>query len=88
MTGVMSLTHILTDKYFDSALAEIVQGSHVIKVDTSHGLILGVHKASEVPDSSPSSPNVIDLRGLTVLPGFVDTHVHRELSHKLPTSAE
>lgn len=77
----MPLTYILTNNYFNSTEAEFVQEDHVITVDTSHGVILRVEKATK----ASSDPDVIDLRGLTVLPGFVDTHVHcKRLSLEAP----
>ncbi|KAF8605908.1 hypothetical protein BDV93DRAFT_543103 [Ceratobasidium sp. AG-I] len=76
MTVLTPHTYILTDCYFDSWRADFVRGSHAIKVDPTHGLILGVLKWPEESEISPNDANVTDLRGLTVLPGFVDTHVH------------
>ena len=90
MTVLMLHTYLLTDCYFDSWRAEFVRGTHAIKIDPAHGLILGVHKWPEESEILPNDANVTDLRGLTVLPGFVDTHVHCEsyigfddITHKL-----
>ncbi|KAG9125888.1 hypothetical protein FRC07_005746 [Ceratobasidium sp. 392] len=80
-----TLTYIRTDNYFDSYRAEFVQGNHDIVIDTTTGLILDIQKSAketQLPD------NGIDLRGLTVLPGFVDTHVHFFLHSYHETSWE
>ncbi|KAG8736649.1 hypothetical protein FRC12_017515, partial [Ceratobasidium sp. 428] len=74
MALVAPLTYIRTDNYFDSYHAEFVQGDHDIVVDTTTGLILDIQKSSKT--QLPDGATEIDLRGLTVLPGFVDTHVH------------
>ncbi|ELU43504.1 amidohydrolase family domain-containing protein [Rhizoctonia solani AG-1 IA] len=71
-----SLARILTDNYFDSVRAEFVKENNVITIDKTNGLILGVSKALDASDPPPADVEVIDLRGLTVMPGFVDTHVH------------
>ncbi|KAG8727401.1 hypothetical protein FRC11_013304 [Ceratobasidium sp. 423] len=71
-----SLARILTDNYFDSVRAEFVKDSYVITIDKTNGLVLGISKASDASDPPPADVEVIDLRGLTVMPGFVDTHVH------------
>ncbi|KAG9125887.1 hypothetical protein FRC07_005745 [Ceratobasidium sp. 392] len=73
MTPVVPLTYVHTDNYFDSSRAEFVQGNHDIIIDTSTGLIINVQASNE---QLPDGATEIDLRGLTVLPGFVDTHVH------------
>ncbi|KAG9101111.1 hypothetical protein FRC06_003339 [Ceratobasidium sp. 370] len=91
MTLVAPLTYIRTNNYFDSHRAEFVQGDHDIVVDTETGLILDIQKSKEqLPDSAIE----IDLRGLTVLPGFVDTHLlvflhsYRETSWEDQTTRE
>ncbi|CAE7103641.1 unnamed protein product [Rhizoctonia solani] len=71
-----SLARILTDNYFDSVRAEFVKDNYVITIDKTNGLILGLSRASDASDPPPSDVEVIDLRGMTVMPGFVDTHVH------------
>ncbi|KAG8682110.1 hypothetical protein FRC09_017008 [Ceratobasidium sp. 395] len=73
MTRVAPLTYIRTDNYFDSSRAEFVQGDHDIIIDTTTGLIIDIQTSKE---QLPDDATEIDLRGLTVLPGFVDTHVH------------
>ncbi|KAI1122782.1 hypothetical protein F5Y10DRAFT_253239 [Nemania abortiva] len=57
------------DKYFVRDLS--------IYVDTSTGLITRTHVRSQpLPQHNLSDSKTIDLRGLTVLPGFVDAHTH------------
>jgi imidazolonepropionase-like amidohydrolase len=72
MMVVMPSTFIHTDHYFDSCRAEFVQGHNVIEV--RNGLILGIENPEEMV--LPNNAHEVDLRGLTVFPGFVDTHVH------------
>ncbi|KAG8684285.1 hypothetical protein FRC09_015489 [Ceratobasidium sp. 395] len=86
MALIAPLTYIRTDNYFDSYRAEFVQGDHDIVVDTTTGLILDIQKSSKV--QLPDGATEIDLRGLTVLPGFVDTHVHFFLHSYRETSWE
>jgi cytosine/adenosine deaminase-related metal-dependent hydrolase len=68
-------THILLDCYFDSERAQFVHEPTVLQVSQETGLI---HKISPLHESAPFTEDVIDLRGLMVLPGLVDTHVHRQ----------
>lgn len=69
---------LLVDCYFDSEAAAFVHKPTVIAVSQQTGLI---HDISPYHgELSPDESTIIDLRGLTVLPGFVDTHVHRKLS--------
>lgn len=76
MPALMPHTYILTDCYFDSWQADFIRDTHAIKIDPVHGLILSIKKWPDDSEVSPNDTNVTDLRGLTVLPGFVDTHVH------------
>ena len=75
-----SLARILTDHYFDSVKAEFVKDKCVITIDKTNGLILGVSKSADASEPPPADIKVIDLRGLIVLPGFVDTHVRCKLA--------
>lgn len=48
-----------------------------VDVDTGTGLITRTYERSEpLPQHNVSNQTTIDLRGLTVLPGFVDAHTH------------
>ena len=75
------VTQIIADKLFDPTERKIVP-NRVITVDDELGLITDVWKYEsdeEVEKLLRSGKKVVDLRGLTVLPGFVDVHVHRML---------
>lgn len=80
----MQITQILVDCYFDSEKAELVHGQRLFTVSEESGLIHQIAALSENNDSAILTDNheseVIDLRGLVVLPGFVDTHVHCQSS--------
>ncbi|EJD54380.1 hypothetical protein AURDEDRAFT_156160 [Auricularia subglabra TFB-10046 SS5] len=65
-------TRVVTSKLFDSHTAAFLEDL-VILVHTTSGVILRVDEVSK--DFQPCEHD-IDLRGLTVLPGFVDAHVH------------
>lgn len=73
------LTIIYADRYFDSQSASFVDDSLAISVSEETGLIHNIQPLSELANNPPNVPNkVIDLRGFTLLPGFVDAHVHCE----------
>ncbi|KZT44304.1 hypothetical protein SISSUDRAFT_1012401 [Sistotremastrum suecicum HHB10207 ss-3] len=83
------LTIIYADRYFDSQSASFVDDSLAISVSEETGLIHNIQPLSEVANNPPNVPKkVIDLRGLTLLPGFVDTHVHFFLHPYTETSWE
>ncbi|EJD03492.1 uncharacterized protein FOMMEDRAFT_166890 [Fomitiporia mediterranea MF3/22] len=52
--------------------------NQIITIDRASGLICDVRHFGELPDleSTVQAGNVVDLRRVTVLPGFVDAHVH------------
>lgn len=69
-------TRIVTSRLFDPQSLEFLEDL-LITVHTGSGAILRV---SRVTKDFKTSSNDIDLRGLTVLPGFVDVHVHCTLA--------
>lgn len=66
---------IVAGRLFDPEKLEFIV-DQVITVSEKTGLIHDLKPLSDEPQLDFSSPNVIDLRKQTVLPGFVDTHVH------------
>ncbi|KAF9225150.1 hypothetical protein BS17DRAFT_778215 [Gyrodon lividus] len=70
-------TVIIAGKLFDPYSLDVLENQQ-ITVSNESGLILDVSPYSGNPQSEWrfTAANVIDLRMLTVLPGFVDTHVH------------
>ena len=85
----LKLKTILLDKYFDSERASIVEEETVVLVSPETGQYIVCYRTTAVTqillvsglihDIYPAQGSVvpdIDLRGLTVLPGLVDTHVH------------
>jgi hypothetical protein len=65
------MTRLLIDCYFDSEIAKLIRREVLLEVSEHTGLIHRLYDTDDVGQQP-----VIDLRGLTVLPGFVDTHVH------------
>lgn len=68
-TPTMKTTQILAGQLFDPHKLQFLP-NQVITI--SRGLVLDVKNLSDVE----LAPDAIDLRHLTVLPGFVDVHVH------------
>lgn len=66
---------IYAGKLFDSE-ARTLQSNRLITVDPDSGLILSVDEYSPNALAFTVNENIIDLRHATVLPGFVDVHVH------------
>lgn len=64
-------SRILAGQLFDPYLLQLVP-NQLITVDRKTGLVLDVSSFS----SNQLPPETIDLRHLTVVPGFVDVHVH------------
>lgn len=64
---------ILAGKLFDPYTLELLE-NQAITISSDSGLILDVTSFSNT--GSDFMGDVIDLRNSTVLPGFVDTHVH------------
>jgi imidazolonepropionase-like amidohydrolase len=67
---------ILAGKLFDPYTLQILE-NQAITISSDSGLILEVTSIGN--DFASFDGEVIDLRHLTVLPGFVDTHVHCKL---------
>jgi cytosine/adenosine deaminase-related metal-dependent hydrolase len=74
---------ILAGKLFDSYAGDVVR-NRVITVSANSGLIVGVEAFEDAEEWFKTAgidltdESTIDLRDQTVLPGFVDAHVHRE----------
>jgi imidazolonepropionase-like amidohydrolase len=77
MTQQANTTKLLVSKLFDPRTSEFVT-DRIITVSQDSGLILDVspYSTQDIHAVLADSTNV-DLRGLTVLPGLVDAHVHR-----------
>lgn len=82
---------ILAGELFDSYAGELVKHK-LISVSPDSGLIVGVDTFEDSDEGLRRAgidlrdEATIDLRGLTVLPGFVDTHVHLFLHPYTETS--
>ncbi|KIP04019.1 hypothetical protein PHLGIDRAFT_110162 [Phlebiopsis gigantea 11061_1 CR5-6] len=82
---------ILAGELFDSYAGELVKNK-LIFVSPDSGLIVGVDTFEDSDEGLRRAgidlrdEATIDLRGLTVLPGFVDTHVHLFLHPYTETS--
>jgi len=70
---------ILAGKLFDPLTLEFLT-SQCITVCKTSGIILDIKEYSpeDLEQISQSGDEVVDLGHLTVLPGFVDAHVHSE----------
>jgi hypothetical protein len=79
---------ILAGRLFDPYAKKLVK-DQLVRVSSASGLILDVRPFAEedVAVLDLASPDVLDLRGLTVLPGLVDVHVHRASALRLRGTA-
>lgn len=74
--------HILAGKLFDSVSRTLLP-QQAITIDRNSGTILNVQPIADFQsmpanhEAASHSDDIIDLLHLTILPGFVDTHVHR-----------
>ena len=72
---------ILAGRLFDPYRKDF-RSNQVIQVSQDKGLITSVRSATEKEFEALRAKTgeraLIDLSSITVLPGFVDTHVHRE----------
>lgn len=75
-----SLTTIVAGRLFDPYSCQFLE-NQIITISEDSGLIIDVRHISESGSEAIdyASPKVLDLRTQTVLPGFVDTHVHCNL---------
>src|SRR5260221_2231482 len=64
------LTVLRADALFDGVSSTLMAGRSVVITD---GAITAVHGPDE---PSPAGASIIDLPGLTLMPGLVDTHLH------------
>uniref|UniRef100_D8Q271 Amidohydrolase-related domain-containing protein n=1 Tax=Schizophyllum commune (strain H4-8 / FGSC 9210) TaxID=578458 RepID=D8Q271_SCHCM len=77
----MEVTKLYTNAIFDSVARKLVT-DQVITVSTKYGIILDVKPYNIVlfshltKEDEAQGIKVLDLRDLTILPGFVDVHVH------------
>lgn len=79
-TSLSTDLRIAAGRLFDSYACEVLS-YHLIIACPKSGLIQSVEARKGIDDFTDldfSSPHDIDLRHLTVLPGFVDVHVHCE----------
>ena len=75
---------ILAGRLFDPRSLQLVR-DQAITVDPDSGLITDVRPLGELDSEvvGDADPSVVDLRRATVLPGFVDVHVHCTLLFRL-----
>ncbi|KIJ66589.1 hypothetical protein HYDPIDRAFT_109654 [Hydnomerulius pinastri MD-312] len=86
--GTAAVTIVIAGKLFDPYSLDLLE-NRVITVSNESGLILDVSAYSgNASEWQFTSANVINLQNLTVLPGFVDTHVHFFLHPYSETSWE
>jgi cytosine/adenosine deaminase-related metal-dependent hydrolase len=71
----MRTLKILAGKLFDPYELKLVP-NQVITVSPEYGFIVDVQPIADVGEFDILGEDIIDLRHLTVLPGFVDAHVH------------
>lgn len=75
------IVRIYAGKLFDPQTLQLLP-QRVVAVEPETGLVLAVEPYSDEEvrgvDFSAGNEDVVDLRAATVLPGFVDVHVHSE----------
>ncbi len=76
--------HVYAGKLFDS-ISRTIQPKKLIKVDISTGRIQDITSFTEIESEAieggtGNDIRVLDCTGLTIVPGFVDVHVHCKFS--------
>jgi adenine deaminase len=66
---VLTLTNV---RLFDGNKGEPIEKVSIISIIIDGNRIKGIEPVSNYPDKT----NVVDLRGLTVMPGLIDCHLH------------
>jgi predicted amidohydrolase YtcJ len=72
--GLMSTTLYLNGNIYTMDAAQ--PRARAMAIDTRSGRILAVGEDDEVRRFGGRAPELVDLRGQTVLPGFIDAHIH------------
>lgn len=81
-----AIIRIVAGRVFNSETLEFAE-NQVITISQETGLIHDVQPLKDVHDIDYADrTSTIDLRGSTVLPGFVDVHVHRRIPRSLPST--
>ncbi|KAF4573685.1 hypothetical protein EYR36_008203 [Pleurotus pulmonarius] len=86
MAASPNFLHIYAGKLFDP-LTRSIQPKKLIKVDVRTGRIQDITPFTEIGEAG-SDVRVLDCRELTIVPGFVDVHVHFFLHPYCETSWE
>ena len=73
------IIRILAGKLYDPYVGDLLP-NRIISISPQSGLILNVEPfdSNSAPADASLDSEIIDLRDQTVLPGFVDVHVHCE----------
>ncbi|KAF8993090.1 hypothetical protein BDQ17DRAFT_1368762 [Cyathus striatus] len=80
-TPARPVYRILAGKIFDSQARTLVPNQS-ITIDKAYGVILDIRSSTEPPYTQPGTLpgsekiEIVDLKKMTVVPGFVDVHVH------------
>lgn len=77
--GIREL-RILVSSLFEPETLAFLHNKTIV-VNPATGLIEDVRNQLDGDQYAEEEEAILDLRGLTVLPGFVDTHVHCKLSY-------